>query len=73
MVNKRAVKSLGSGEGQLTESVDVGVVDLGAEEALGGDHWVLFGQEQLKVEESTLVGGVSRACDSHKEVSAVGL
>ena len=59
--------------GLLTESVDVGVVDLCAEEALGGFHGVLFGQEELKGEEATLVGRVSGASNLHEEVTAVGL
>ena len=57
----------------LTESVDVGVVNLGAEEHFGGDHRVLIWQEKLQLEHSTLVGGVSRASNLHEEVSAVCL
>ena len=59
--------------GVLTESVNVRVVDLGAEEALRGNHGVFLGQEQLKLEHTALVGGVGRACNLHEEVSAVGL
>lgn len=57
----------------LTESVDVGVVDLGAEEALGGDHGVFFRQEELQVEETTFVGGIGGTGDFDEEMSAVGL
>lgn len=57
----------------LTESVDVRVVDLGAEQALGGDHGVVFGQEELQVEETTFVGGIGGTGDFDKEMSAVGL
>ena len=49
------------------------MVDFGAEDALGGDHWVLFWQEQLKLEETTLVGRVSGASNLHEEVPAVRL
>ena len=57
----------------LTESIDVGVVDLGAEKALGGNHGVVFRQEELKVEETALVGGVCGTSNLHEEVSAVSL
>lgn len=57
----------------LTESVDVGVVDLGAEEDLGGDHGVIVGEEQLQVEHSAFVGRVSWTSNLDEEVSAVGL
>ena len=57
----------------LTESVDVGMVDFGAENDLGGDHWVLFWQEELKLEQATVVRRVLWSCNLHEEVSAVGL
>ncbi len=49
------------------------MVDFGAEEALGGDHGVVFRQEELKVEETAFVGRVSRTSNLHEEVSAVSL
>ncbi len=49
------------------------MVDLGAEEALGGNHGVVFRQEELKVEETAFVGGVCGTSNLHEEVSAVGL
>ena len=58
---------------RLTESINVGVVDLGAEEALGGDHGVVIRQEKLKCEHAALVGRVGRASNLHKEVPAVSL
>ena len=39
----------------LTKSVDVGVVDLGAEEDFGGDHGVLLGEEKLKREQAAFI------------------
>lgn len=60
-------------EANAAESIDVGVVDLGAEEALGGNHGVVFRQEELKVEETTFVGGVCGTSNLHEEVSAVSL
>ena len=56
-----------------TELVDVGVVDLGPEEHLWRDHWVLVGQEELKVEHSSFEGSFAWASDLDVEVSAVGL
>ncbi len=47
------------------------MVDLGAEEALGGNHGVVFRQEELKVEETAFVGGVCGTSNLHEEVSAV--
>lgn len=55
----------------VTEFVDVGVVDLGAEEDLGGHHGVLLRQEELAVEHAALVGGVGRARNLHEEVAVV--
>ena len=49
------------------------MINLGAEEALGGDHGVVFGQEELQVEEATFVGRVRGAGNLDEEVSAVGL
>ena len=57
----------------LTKSVDVGVVDLGAEEAFGGNHGVVIRQEELEVEHATFVGRVGGAGNLHEEVTAVGL
>jgi hypothetical protein len=49
------------------------VVNLGAEEDLGGDHGVLVRQEQLKLEQTALVGGVRGAGNLHEEMPAVRL
>ena len=57
----------------LTKSVDVGVVDLGAEEAFWGYHWVVLRQEKLQLEETTFVGGVLGTSDLDEEVSTVSL
>ena len=57
----------------LTKSVDVGVVDLGAEEAFWGYHGVVLRQEKLQLEETTFVGGVLGTSDLDEEVSTVSL
>ena len=62
-----------AGRLKLTESVNVGVVNLGAEEAFGGDHWIVVREEQLKVEHATFIWGVSGAGNLDEEVAAVGL
>ena len=49
------------------------MVDFGAEDDLGGDHWVLLGQEELKVEQAAVVRRVLWSGNLHVEVSAVGL
>ena len=58
-------------ETDSAELVDVGVVDLGSEEDLGRNHWVLFGQEQLAVEDAALVGSLAGPGDLNEEVSRV--
>ena len=49
------------------------MVDLGSEENLGGNHWVLLGQVEFQVEKTALIWAVSWTGHLHKEVSAVGL
>jgi len=55
----------------LTKFINVRVVDLRSEENLGGNHRVLFRQEELSTEEAAFVGGLPRASDLHKEVARV--
>lgn len=47
-----------------SETVDVGVVDLGQESDLRGSHGVVFGQEQLKTEDATLLQSISGNLDT---------
>ena len=56
----------------LTKSVDVGVVDLGAEEDFGGDHGVLLGEEKLKREQAAFIRWVLGTRHLDEEVSVVG-
>ena len=49
------------------------MVNLGAEEAFGGDHGVVVREEKLKVEHATFIWGVGGAGDFDEEVAAVGL
>jgi hypothetical protein len=58
-------------EANSAKLVDVGVVDLGSEKDLGWHHWVLFRQEELAVENSTLVWSLSWASNLDKEMSWV--
>ena len=62
-----------AGRLKLTESVNVGVINLGAEEAFGGDHRIVVREEQLKVEHATFIWGVSGAGNLDEEVTAVVL
>lgn len=45
--------------------------DFGSEKDLGWDHGVLVREEELCVEEPTLVGGLAGASDLHVEVARV--
>lgn len=56
-----------------TESVNVGVVDLGQKADLRGAHWVVFGQEQLELEHATLVRALCGAVNGDIEVADVVL
>jgi hypothetical protein len=47
-----------------TETIDVGVVDLGKEADLGGCHGIVVGQEQFELEDSTWVMCQSRGRSS---------
>ena len=51
--------------------VDVWVVDLGSEENLWWHHWVLVWQEQLAVEDASLVWSFSWTSNLNEEVSWV--
>ena len=51
--------------------VDVWVVDLGSEENLWWHHWILVWQEQLAVEDASLVWSFSWASNLNEEVSWV--
>ena len=57
----------------LTELVDIGMVDLSAEEHLGWDHGVVLGQEELCLKHASLVDGVCRSSNLDEEMSAVVL
>ena len=48
-------------EADASKLVDVGVVDLRAEENLGWSHGVLLGEEELAVEEAAFVGSARRS------------
>ena len=43
-------------QADTSETVDVGVVDLSQESNLRRSHRIVFGQEQLKTEDTTFVG-----------------
>ena len=55
------------------ELVNIWVVDLGSEEDLWWDHWVLLWQVKLKFEQSSFVWAVSWTWHLHEEMSGVGL
>lgn len=47
------------------------MVDLGTEEHLWSDHWVVSSQEKLKLKHASLVWAVSWAGNLNEEVSVV--
>ena len=51
--------------------VDVGVVDLGAEEDFRRHHGVLFRQEKLASEQSAFIRRLQRASKLHVDVSEI--
>ena len=53
------------------ELINVGVVDLGSEEHLWWDHWVLIRQEEFAVEDASLIWSFSWTSDLNEEVSEV--
>ena len=55
------------------ELVDIWVVDLGSEENLWCDHWVLLWQVKLELEHAALIWAVSWAGHGDEEVSAIAL
>ena len=58
-------------EADAAQLVDVGVVNLRAEENLGWRHGVLLGQEELTVEEAAFIGSAGRSGQLHNEMSGV--
>ena len=59
-------------EADTAELVNVGVVDLSSEKDLGRSHGVVFGEEELAVEETTFERSAGRATDLHHKVTSVG-
>ena len=60
-------------ETDTAELVDVWVVDLGSEEHLWSDHWVILRQVELQLEHATFVWAVSWTRHIHVEMSAISL
>ena len=58
-------------EADSSKLVDVGVVDLGSEEDLRWDHWVLVWEEELAIEDTSFVWSVGWAGNLDVEVSVV--
>ena len=53
--------------------VDVWVVDLGSEEDLWWNHWVLIWQEELAIKETSLIWSLGWASDLDVEMSIIFL
>ena len=60
-------------EADSSELVDVWVVDLGSEEDLWWNHWVLIWQEELAIKETSLIWSLGWASDLDVEMSIVFL
>ena len=58
-------------EADSSELVDIWVVNLGSEQNLWWNHWVLFWQEELAVEDTSLVWGLSWTSNLDVEMSVV--
>jgi hypothetical protein len=58
-------------EANSAELVDVWMIDPGSEEDLWWDHWILFWQEELAVENTALIWSLSWAGNLDEEVSWV--
>jgi hypothetical protein len=58
-------------EADSSELVDIWVVDLGSEQNLWWNHWVLFWQEELAVEDTSFVWGLSWTGNLDVEMSVV--
>ena len=58
---------------ELTDLINVGMVDLGSEEHLWRDHGVLVWEEELGSEHASLVRSSVRASNLHMEMSEVDL
>ena len=57
----------------LTNLIDIWVVDLGSEENLRRNHWVLIWQEKFSVKHASIIWSVSWSSDFDMEMSEIVL